>query len=202
MQGIWSRKGTSKTILQLTRHLQKTIRRVPNKNCSSTPTVGRGFSVRAGPDNGSASAPLKSINSDLEDKLSREPPTTTDLTKTITIWLQQGKFDLPWAIYIQVKLGHGTPGNVKRLQNDQLTREIRRAAREFYVESLSTNKTAQVTKATIYSKLSFMKWYTKILAYQEKAGKTPHTLHKRRPQNNPDEKDSHPAMLQTSPQLA
>ena len=85
--------------------------------------------VRAGPDNGSASAPLKSINSDLDDKLSRDPPTTTDMTKTITIRLQQGKFDLPWAIYIRVKLGHETPGNIKRLQNDQLTREIRKAAR-------------------------------------------------------------------------
>ena len=162
------------------------IHRVPNEKCWGTPSVGRGFSVRAGPDNGLALAPLKAINSDLDYKSHREPPTTNDLTKTITIRLQQGKFNLPWAIYVQVKLGHGTPGNVKRLRNDQLIWEIRRAVREFYVESLSTNKTAWVTKATIYSELSFMKWYAEMPAYQEKAGEMPHTLHERRPQNNKD----------------
>ena len=87
---------------------------------------------------------------------------------------------------MQVKLQHETPGNVKRLQNDQLTREIRRAAREFFVESLSTNQVARVNKATIRSKLSFMRWYTEIPLGQDKAGETPHTLQERRPRNNSD----------------
>ena len=51
-------------------------------------TVRRGFSVRAGPDKGPMLAPLKSINSDPDDKSSRDLPTTTDMTKTIMIRLQ------------------------------------------------------------------------------------------------------------------
>ena len=77
------------------------------------------------------------MHSDPGDKSTKEPPKDTDLTNTIQ--LQKGKFDFPWAIYIHAKLGHKTPGNVKRPRNDQLTWEIRKAAREFYVESVSTN---------------------------------------------------------------
>ena len=57
------------------------------------------------------------------------------------------------------------------------------------MESVSTNKTARVTNATIYSKLGAMIWYIERLAYLEKAGDTPHTLHERRSQNNPDQND-------------
>ena len=72
-------------------------------------------------------APSKPIHSDPGDKATKEPPKDTDLTKIIQ--LQKGEFDFPWAVYIHAKLGHETPGNVKQLRNDQLTQEIRKAAR-------------------------------------------------------------------------
>ena len=67
------------------------------------------------------------------------------------------------------------------------------------MESLSTNQVARVTKATLRSKLSFMKWYTEIPSGQDKAGEAPHTLQERRPRNNSDRQL---AMLQTFPQKA
>ena len=82
---------------------------------------------------------------------------------------------------MQAKTGHETPGNVKRLRNDQRTKEIRRARRELRLESINTNQVARVNKATIRSELSSMKWHTEMPAGQEKARETPHTLHKRRP---------------------
>ena len=87
---------------------------------------------------------------------------------------------------MQAKTGHETPGNVKRLRNDQLTKEIIKAGREFRLESINTNQVARVNKATIRSELSSMRWHTEMPADQEKAGETPHTLHERRPQNNKD----------------
>ena len=87
---------------------------------------------------------------------------------------------------MQAKTGHETPGNVKRLRNDQWTREIIKAGREFRLESINTNQVARVNKATIRSELSSMRWHTEMPADQEKAGETPHTLHERRPQNNKD----------------
>ena len=72
--------------------------------------------------------------------------------------------------------------------------------REFYVESLRTNKTARVKKATIYSELGAMRWYIERPAYLEKAGDTPSTLHKRRPQNNPDQSKGMQMASQTLPQ--
>ena len=76
--------------------------------------------------------------------------------------------------------------NVRRLQNDQLTKEIRRAEREFLLESISTNQVARVNEATIHSKLSSMRWHTEIPSDQDKAGETPHTLHERRPRSDKD----------------
>ena len=58
---------------------------------------------------------------------------------------------------MQEKTRHEAPGNVKRLQNDQLTKEIRKAEREFLVESTNTNQVARVNKATICSELSSMR---------------------------------------------
>ena len=54
------------------------------------------------------------------------------------------------------------------------------------MESINTNQVARVNKATIRSELSSMRWHTEMPADQEKAGETPHSLHKRRPQNNKD----------------
>ena len=87
---------------------------------------------------------------------------------------------------MRAKTGHETPGNIKRLQNDQLTKEIRRAEREFLVESISMNQVARVNKATIRSELSSMRWHTEMPSDQDKAGETPHTLHERRPQSDKD----------------
>ena len=87
---------------------------------------------------------------------------------------------------MQAKTGHETPGNIKRLRNDQLTKEIIKAGREFRLESINTNQVARVNKATIRSKLSSMRWHTEMPADQKKAGETPHTLQERRPQNNKD----------------
>ena len=91
---------------------------------------------------------------------------------------------------MQAKTGHETPGNVKRLQNDQLTKEIRKAEREFLVESISTNQVARVNKATIRSKLSSMRWHTEMSADQDKAGETPHTLHERRPREDKEKQQN------------
>ena len=57
---------------------------------------------------------------------------------------------------MQAKTGHETPGNVKRLRNNQLNKEIIKAGREFRLESINTNQVAKVNKATIHSKLSSM----------------------------------------------
>ena len=64
------------------------------------------------------------------------------------------------------------------------------------LESINTNQVARVNKATIRSELSSMRWHTEMPAGQEKAGEMPHTLHKRRPQNNPDKNKC----TQTAPQ--
>ena len=140
------------------------------------PTVRGGFLVRAGPNEGSTSATLNALEPDTGDNSPRESLTVTRL--------QRDNFDFPWAIYMQAKTGHETPGNVKRLRNDQRTKEIIKAGREFRLESINTNQVARVNKATIRSELSSMRWHTEMPADQEKAGETPHTLHERRPQNN------------------
>ena len=134
--------------------------------CTSPPAVKGGFSVSAGLNDGSTSATLNTIEPDIGDKPPRESPTATRL--------QRDNFNFSWAIYMQAKTGHETPGNVKRLRNDQLTKEIRRAEREFLVESISTNQVARVNKATIRSKLSSMRWHTEIPPDQDKAGEMPH----------------------------
>ena len=135
------------------------------------------------------------------------------MTKSVTAkWLQEGNYGGPSAVYICVKQGHETQGNIKRLRNDQLKQEIQRAVRGLFVEFLNTTKNARVTRATIYNKLLCcnpealvrirwepIHWPTKQedsnttqtgkyqnLAYQKKAGETPHTLHKRSQENNPE----------------
>ena len=93
-------------------------------------------------------------------------------------------------MYIQVKPGHETSGNVKRLRNDQHTKQIVKAGKEFRLESINTNQVATINKATIRSELPFMRWYTEMPTNQEKAGETPHTLHERRPPSNRDTQQS------------
>ena len=99
--------------------------------------------MRAGPNEGSTSATLNALEPDTGDNSPRESLTATRL--------QQDNFDFPWAIYMQAKTGHETPGNVKRLRNDQRTKEIVKAGREFRLESINTNQVARVNKATIHS---------------------------------------------------
>ena len=84
--------------------------------CTSHPAVRGGFSVKAGLTDGSMLATMNAIELDIEDNSPRESLTAT--------CLQQDSFNFPWAIYMQAKTGHETPGNVKRLQNDQLTKKI------------------------------------------------------------------------------
>ena len=126
------------------------------------PTVRGGFSVRAGPNDSSTSATLNALELDIEDNSPRESLTAT--------CLQQDNFNFPWAIYMQAKTGHETPGNVKRLRNDQRTKENLKAGREFRLESINTNQVARVNKATIRSELSSIRWHTEMPADQEKAG--------------------------------
>ena len=83
--------------------------------CSGTPAVGGGFSIRAGPNDGVMLAPLNTIEPDIDDKSPRESLTTRDWAETIATRLQRDNFNLPWAIYVRAKTGHETPGNVKRL---------------------------------------------------------------------------------------
>ena len=85
---------------------------------------------------------------------------------------------------MQAKTGHETPGNVKRLRNDQQTKKIRKARKDLRLESINTNQVARVSKATIHSELSSMRWHTEVPAGQEKARETPHTLHERRPRKD------------------
>ena len=132
--------------------------------------------MRADPNRGSKLATLNALDPDPEDNPSKESQMATHL--------QRDNFELPWAIYMQAKTGHETPGNVKRLRNDQRTKEIRKAGRELRLESINTNQVARVNKATIRSKLSSMRWHTEMPAGQEKAGEMPHILHERRPQND------------------
>ena len=132
--------------------------------------------MRADPNGGLKSATLNALDPDPGDDSSKE--------SLMAVHLQRDNFELPWAIYMQAKTGHETPGNVKRLRNDQQTKEIRKARRELRLESINTNQVARVNKATIHSELSSMRWHTEMPAGQEKAGEMPHTLHKRRPQDN------------------
>ena len=104
--------------------------------------------------------PLNALDPDPGDNPSKESQMATHL--------QQDNFELPWAIYMQAKIGHETPGNVKRLQNDQQTKEIRKAGRELRLESINTNQVARVNKATIRSELSSMRWHTEMPADQGK----------------------------------
>ena len=52
------------------------------------------------------------------------------------------------------------------------------------LESINTNQVARVSKATICSELSSMRWHTEVPAGRKKARETPHTLHERRPQED------------------
>ena len=107
--------------------------------------------------------------------------------------LQQDNFELPWAIYMQAKTGHETPGDVKRLQNDQWIKDIRKARKELRLESINTNQVARISKATARSELSTMRWHPEEPAGRNKARETPHTLHKRRPQEDNKGQASHKA---------
>ena len=85
------------------------------------PTVRGGFSVRAGPNDSSMLATLNALELDIGDNSPRKSLTVTRL--------QQDNFNFPWAIYMQAKTGHETPWNVKRLRNNQWTKEIIKAGR-------------------------------------------------------------------------
>ena len=99
-------------------------------------------------------APLKPINLEVDNNSPRNPQTITKVTKPVTAKrLQGGSYGGPVVVYICVKQGHKTQGNIKRIGNDQLTQEIQRTARELHVEFLNTTKIARVTRATIYNKL-------------------------------------------------
>ena len=106
--------------------------------------------------------------------------------------------------YVQVKQGHETQGNIKRLRNDQLTQEVQRALRGLYVKLPSITKIARVMRATIYNKLCSLGLDAQVRvrlepthrstkqedsnttrtgnyqkqAHQKKAGEMPHTLQK------------------------
>ena len=66
-------------------------------------------------------------------------PTTSDTnirqTEVTAKWLQEGTHEGPSAFYVHVKQGHGTQGNIKRLRNNQLIKEVQRATIGLYVES-------------------------------------------------------------------
>ena len=70
-------------------------------------------------------------------------------------------------MYIQVKPGHETSGNVKRLRNDQCTKQIVKARKEFRLESINTNQVATINKATICHELPFMRWYMEMPSWME-----------------------------------
>ena len=135
--------------------------------CTIHPAVRGGFSIRVSPNDDSTSATLNALEPDIEDNSPRESSTATRL--------QRDNFNFPWAIYMQAKTGHETPGNVKRLQNDHRTKEVIKAGREFRLELINTNQVARVNKATIRSELSSMRWHTEMPANQEKGvGNAPH----------------------------
>ena len=94
---------------------------------------------------------------------------------------------------MQAKTGHETPGDVKRLWNDQRTKDIRKARKELRLESINTNQVARISKATARSELSTMRWHPEEPAGQKKARETPHTLHERRPQEKNKSQASHKA---------
>ena len=74
--------------------------------------------MRADPNGGLKSATLNALDPD---------PGTDSLKESLrAVHLRRDDFQLPWAIYMQAKTGHETPGNVKRLRNDQQTKEIRK----------------------------------------------------------------------------
>ena len=52
------------------------------------------------------------------------------------------------------------------------------------LESINTNQVARISKATARSELSTMRWHPEEQAGRKKARETPHTLHKRRPQED------------------
>ena len=148
------------------------------------PAVRGGFLIRASPNDGSTPATLNALEPDIKGDSPKGSLATTRL--------QRDNFKFPWAIYMQAKPGHKTPGNVKRLQNDQQTKQIIKTGREFRLESINTSQVATVNKATIHSELSSMRWHTEMPAIQEKAGEMPYTLYKRRPPNNRDIQQSSP----------
>ena len=118
--------------------------------------------MRADPNGGLKSATLNALDPD---------PGIDSLKESLrAVHLRRDDFQLPWAIYMQAKTGHETPGNVKRLRNDQRTKEIRKAGRELRLESINTNQVARVNKATIRSELFSKRWNTGMPAGQEKAG--------------------------------
>ena len=130
--------------------------------------------MKADPNGGLESATLNTLDPDSE----------TDSVKESlrAVHLRKNDFQLPWAIYMQAKTGHETPGNVKRLRKDQRTKEIRNARKELRLESINTNQVARISKATARSELSTMRWHPEEPAGGKNARGTPHTLDERRPQ--------------------
>ena len=112
--------------------------------------------MRADPNGGLKSATLNALDPNPGDDSLKE--------SLMTVHLQKDHFELSWAIYMKAKTGHETPGNVKRLRNDQRTKEIRKARKELRLESINTNQVARVIKATIHSELSSMRWHTEVPA--------------------------------------
>ena len=132
--------------------------------------------MRADPNGGLKSATLNALDPD---------PGTDSLKESLrAVHLRRDDFQLPWAIYMQAKTGHETPGDVKRLRNDQRTKEIRKARKELRLESINTNQVARISKATARSELSTVRWHPEEQAGRKEARETPHTLHERRPQED------------------
>ena len=119
--------------------------------------------MRADPNGGLESATLNTLDPDSE----------TDSVKESlrAVHLRKNNFQLPWAIYMQAKTGHETPGDVKRLRNDQQTKNIRKARKELRLESINTNQVARISKATARSELSTMRWHPEEPAGRKKARK-------------------------------
>ena len=78
--------------------------------------------VRADPVKALVSAPSKPTNSDQDTNLPRDHQTITDVAKIVTTKRQEeGTHGGYSAFYVPIKCGHETRGNIKRLQNNQLT---------------------------------------------------------------------------------
>ena len=124
------------------------------------------------------SATLNALESDIEE----DPPAGSQITTHI----KKDNFEIPLAMYIQVKPGPETLEKVKRLRNDQHIKQIIRAGKKFCAGLINVNQMTTISKATACGELPFRGWHTEMPTNQEEAGETPYTLHERRPPSNND----------------